>query len=141
MTPTHCFVRVRLNASSQAEAYESISANEFELARVDKNEFQEVSPGLWQIDIFFSYPESENVAEGDFEDDIAPEFRALMRAKSFHSAEYEFHIVVGGLHADPIKIRPHAVAMIAALGGSVFAHRSNASTIVEDAEQASSGNS
>ena len=134
MTPTHCFVRVRLNATSQADAYDSISAAEFQLAVVDEKRFKEVSPGVWQIDIFFSYPDSENVAEGDFEDDIAPEFRALMRAKSFNSAEYEFHIVVGGLHADPFHIRPHVVAMIAALGGSVYAHRSNVTAVKEDAE-------
>ena len=134
MTPTHCFVRVRLNATSRADAYEAISANDFALAVVDESKFQEVSPGIWQIDIFFSYPDSENVAEGDFEDDIAPEFRALMQAKSFRSTEYEFHIVVGGLHADPFQIRPHVVAMIAVLGGSVFAHRSTVSQVKEDAE-------
>ncbi len=140
MTPSHCFVRVRLKATSREHAFESISASEFELARVDKYEFHEVSPDIWQIDIFFSYSGSENVAEGDFEDDIAPEFRALMRGKSYHSAEYEFHIVVGGLHADPFEIRPHVVAMIAALGGSVFAHASNVSPIKGEAEQAVSPN-
>ncbi|MFC7339581.1 hypothetical protein ACFQY0_20495 [Haloferula chungangensis] len=97
MAPTHCFVRIRLNATSQADAYESISAEEFTFAVVDEKKFAEVQPGVWQIDVFFSYSGSENVAEGDLEDDIAPEFRALMRAKSLSSAEFEFHIVVGGI--------------------------------------------
>lgn len=124
MTPTHCFIRIRLNATSQADAYESISAEEFTFAVVDQKKFVETQPSVWQIDVFFSYSGSENVAEGDLEDDIAPEFRALMRAKNLRDAEFEFHIIVGGLHADPFQLRPHVVAMISALGGCVFAHRS-----------------
>ena len=139
MAPTHCFVRLRLNATSQADAYESISADEFTFAVVDEKKFEEVQPGVWQIDIFFSYSGSEDVAEGDLEDDIAPEFRALMRAKSLSSAEFEFHIVVGGLHADPFELRPHVVAMISALGGSIVAHRSPEPQDNENAQQAEDG--
>ncbi|YCM43287.1 hypothetical protein V2O64_18445 [Verrucomicrobiaceae bacterium 227] len=105
--------------------------------KVDQNAITEVTPRTWQADILFSYPDSENVAEGDLEEDIATEFRALMEAKNIYDVKYEFHVLAGGLHANPFCLRPHIVAMIAVLGGSVFAHSSDSRpSNKQEAEQA-----
>jgi hypothetical protein len=138
MTPTHCFVRARVTDTDQAGAFDAFDWD-CQFLKFDQSAISEVTPRVWETDIQFSYPDSENVAEGDFEEDIATEFRALMEAKNIYDVEYEFHIVVGGLHANPFQIRPNIIAMIAVLGGSVWAHRSEINTSEEqEAEQAAS---
>lgn len=124
MHPTHCFLQIQIRANSKAIALDALESGSLGSIRFDEGELIEVEPGSWRVVVPFSYPGSEDVAEGDLEDDIAPSFPALMSAKSIYNAEFEFHIVVGGLHADPFALNPHIVAMIAALGGSVVAHRS-----------------
>ena len=123
MHPTHCFLQIRIRANSKADALDALEGGTLGRIRFDEGELIEAEPGLWRVVVPFSYPGSENVAEGDLEDDIAPSFPALMSAKSIHDAAFEFHIVVGGAHADPFVLKPHIVAMIAALGGSLVAHR------------------
>jgi hypothetical protein len=116
-----------------------LDGGSFDDIRFDDKDLVEIKPGLWQVDVPFSYEGAENVAEGDLEDDIAPAFPALMRAKSIYGAEYEFHVVVGGKHANPFGLRSHIIAMIAALGGSVLIHRLNDHSN-DFAEQAGSSN-
>lgn len=124
MQPTHCFIRIRISAESKATALDALEHGSLGGIRFDEDELIEVEPGSWSVDVPFSYPGAENVAEGDLEDDIAPSFPALMSAKSIFDAVFEFHVIVGGLHANPFELKPHIVAMIAALGGSVIVHQS-----------------
>jgi hypothetical protein len=77
--------------------------------------------GTADFQIRWSYEGSENVAEGDLEDDIAPIFPELLELKKFHGATFELQIVVGSPHPDLFRIAPHIVAMIAALGGTISA--------------------
>ncbi len=132
MSYSHCFVRIRLKAQSRSEAYESIDQSQFEFIGYEEDELEETSPGVWEVDVYFSYPDSENVAEGDLMEDIGQEFRALLWSKQAFGAEYEFHIIAGGLHADPFKLAPNTIAMIAILGGSIHAHSSTLSAETND---------
>ena len=77
--------------------------------------------GSADFELRWSYEGSENVAEGDLEDDIAPIFPDLLELKRFHGATFDFQIVVGSPHPDLFRIAPHIVAMIAALGGTISA--------------------
>ena len=88
MNPTHCFVRIQVRAISKSAARDALDVGYFANVRFDDKGLLEIEPGLWRVDVPFSYEGSENVAEGDLEDDIAPDFPALMQAKSIYGAEY-----------------------------------------------------
>lgn len=120
MKTTHCFIRILVEAEDRFHADEAMGDLVY-----SEGDLAENQPGIWRVDIPFSYEGQENVADGDLEDDISPHFPDLMRAKSSSRAEIEFHIVVGGRHPDPFFLQHYTVAMIAALGAQLFIHQNH----------------
>ncbi|MCP5548748.1 MAG: hypothetical protein H7A50_15385 [Akkermansiaceae bacterium] len=82
-------------------------------------EFSQMADGRWRGDFIISCPVAPELAEGDFIDDFAPYFRALLELRSFNSAEYEFQIAVGSPAADTFTLDAPSVALIAALGAPI----------------------
>ena len=81
--------------------------------------FVQLSDGLWRGDFIISCPEAPELAEGDFIDDFAPYLKILLDLRTFHEAQYEFHIAVGSPAAASFDLDASSVALIAALGAPI----------------------
>ncbi|MCP5543090.1 MAG: hypothetical protein H7A49_04200 [Akkermansiaceae bacterium] len=90
-----------------------------ELPNYSASSFSQMADGRWRGDFIISCPVAPELAEGDFIDDFAPYFRALLELRSFNSAEYEFQIAVGSPAADTFTLDAPSVALIAALGAPI----------------------
>lgn len=74
----------------------------------------------WFGEFQISCPVAPKSAEGDFVDDFAPYFPALLRLKRFNSAEYQLMIAVGEPASESFELESHSVALLAALGAPIL---------------------
>lgn len=82
--------------------------------------FKHTGGNYWLGEFQISCPVAPIVADGDFVDDFAPYFPALLRLKTFYSAKYELIIAVGTPANEFFELESHSVALLAALGASVL---------------------
>ena len=97
-----------------------------ELPDYSASSFSQMTDGRWRGDFIISCSVAPELAEGDFIDDFAPYFRALLDLRSFNSAEYEFQIAVGSPAADSFDLDASSVALIAALGAPIKVRKNGA---------------
>jgi hypothetical protein len=80
---TQLLIRFHLGADqSIGEALEG-------LPHYSRESFAEDPPQCWRGDFVISCPVAPELAEGDFVDDFAPHFRALLTLKSLYDAQFE----------------------------------------------------
>jgi len=91
--------------------------------------FVQLPDGRWHGDFTISCSEAPELAEGDFIDDFAPYLRTLLELRTFHSAEYEFHVAVGSPAADTFDLDASSVALIASLGAPIKVKRNPAEQV------------
>lgn len=82
--------------------------------------FKHTRGTCWFGEFRISCPIAPKLADGDFADDFAPHFPALLHLKTSHSAEYELFIAVGDPAAEFFELESHSVALLAALGASII---------------------
>lgn len=97
-----------------------------------KEGFVEHAPGWWHGDFVVSCPEAPLSTEGDFIDDLAPHFPALLRLQKFHDASFQMQIAVGAPGPEDFQLTSNMVAMLAALGASLLVTTSNNPLVVEN---------
>ena len=86
-----------------------------------KESFVEHLPGEWHGDFEVTCPVAPKVADGDFVDDLAPYFPALLKLHKFYDASFELQISVGPPGPEDFELSSSMVAMIAALGANLIA--------------------
>ena len=86
-----------------------------------RSTFVEYESGSWWGEFVITCPVAPVVADGDFEDDFAPCFPALLKLKQFYRARFELQIAVGAPGPEVFEIPRHLVALLAALGASIIA--------------------
>lgn len=110
---TQLLIRFHLGADqSIGEALEG-------LPHYSRESFVEDPPQCWRGDFVISCPVAPELAEGDFIEDFAPHFRALLTLKSLYDAEFELQIAVGPPGPLSFHLPSHMVALTAALGASL----------------------
>ncbi len=82
--------------------------------------FVNTSEHFWFGEFMITCPVAPELAEGDFVDDFAPYFPALLRLKTFHSAVYQLIIAVGAPADTCFELESHSVALLSALGASIL---------------------
>lgn len=88
--------------------------------------FVQFADGRWHGDFIITCPVAPLLAEGDFVDNFAPYFKALLDLKTFYAAQYEFHIAVGPPSAETFDLDASSVALLAALGAPIMVRRNPA---------------
>jgi hypothetical protein len=77
---------------------------------------------IWTYRWYFSYPGQENVAEGDFVEDLVSFFPAFLALKDSNISNLHFHFYIGNQFANPFVLDSNIVSFIAVLGGKIFMH-------------------
>jgi hypothetical protein len=80
------------------------------------------SGNFWTYIWHFSYSGQEDVAEGDFVEDLVSYFPALLSLRNTSSADLKFHFYIGKPFANPFALDNNVIAFIAVLGGKIFMH-------------------
>jgi hypothetical protein len=81
--------------------------------------FREHSKGCWSGEFQITCPVAPNLADGDFEDDLAPYFPQLLRLKRRYNAAFELQIAVGAPAPEVFILKSNMVALLASLGAEV----------------------
>jgi hypothetical protein len=89
------------------------------LPHYSRESFVQVSPGCWQGDFIVSCPVAPELAAGDFIDDLAPYFPALLNLQEFHEAAFRLQIAVGHPGPGEFCLPRQMVALVAALGADL----------------------
>lgn len=89
------------------------------LPQHSRESFVQVSPGFWQGDFIVSCPVAPELAAGDFIDDLAPYFPALLNLQEFHEATFRLQIAVGHPGPEEFCLPSQMVALVAALGADL----------------------
>ena len=89
------------------------------LPQYSRESFVQVSPGCWQGDFIVSCPVAPDLAAGDFVDDLAPYFPALLSLQEFHRATFRLQIAVGHPGPGEFCLPRQMVALVAALGADL----------------------
>lgn len=84
-----------------------------------RSTFRPTGGSQWRGEFQISCPVAPKLADGDFEDDFAPCFPALLRMKKFNAAKFELAIAVGEPANEFFELADQSVALLAVLGASV----------------------
>ena len=84
-----------------------------------RESFVQEEDGHWHGDFIISCPIAPELAAGDFLDDFAPYFPALLTLMQFHEARFQLQIAVGPPGPEEFRLPGNMIALLAALGADL----------------------
>ncbi len=89
------------------------------LPSYSRESFVQEADGHWHGDFIISCPVGPELASGDFIDDFAPHFPALLSLLRHHDATFQLQIAVGHPGPEEFHLPSNMIALVAALGADL----------------------
>ena len=122
----------KLSIQFRVDDYQTVQKAIEGLPGYVKEGFVEHAPGWWHGDFEVSCPEAPHLAEGDFIDDLAPYFPALLKLQYFYDASFQMQIAVGAPEPEDFQRSSNMLAMLPVLGTNLLVTTSNNPIVVDN---------